>query len=411
MTLRIRLGRVLSFAAVRRSLVGTVLPIAAFVALAATGTEASAAMPPGACDVTAAIARALPSVVNITVVKVSNGEDATATPSTAEKSAAVKSAAAPAPDDQIAVFVGSGSIIDPSGIIITNKHVIQGAAMIRVIFHDKTEVPAQLIAAANLVDLALLKVNMPQPLPALQFGDSDTLQVGQPVIAIGNPLGIGTSVSTGIVSGLNRDLMRTPLDDFIQTDATLNPGNSGGPLLNCQGDMIGVNTALLSNNSLLGSIGLGFALPSNDAKFVAGRLRSLDAVPDWVGLHLQDLGAQLATSFGRPNMQGAIVTGVDPGSPAALASLRPGDIITAADGQDMPDSRAVLRAVIEGAAKSGDDAFGMAARADDGCAGANATMAGHDGAPQRRISQRCQRAACAGKWSRLAPGCDHAGRC
>ena len=239
-------------------------------------------------------------------------------------------------------------MIDPSGIIVTNKHVIEGAAVIRVTFHDKTEVPAQLIAASNLVDLALLKVNLPKPLPALRFADSDALQVGQPVIAVGNPLGIGTSVSTGVVSALNRNLMRTLFDDFIQTDATINPGNSGGPLLDCAGSMVGVNTALVSNNSLLGSIGLGFALPSSDAKFVADYLRNPDAVPpNWLGLHLQDLTSQLAKAFDRPNMKGAIITGVDLGSPAAQASLVRGDIITGADGQPLPDFRAILRFVVK----------------------------------------------------------------
>ncbi len=308
------------------------LAVGAITALAATGNPASAAMPPGSCDIADIVQRALPAIVNITVVRVGGSEEA----------------AAGKPDaEHIEVFVGSGSVIDPSGIIVTNKHVIQGAALIRVVFHDKSDVPAQLIAAANLVDLALLKVNLPHPLPTLQFDNSDAARVGQPVIAIGNPLGLGTSVTTGVISALNRDLMRTPFDDFIQTDASINPGNSGGPLLDCAGNMIGVNTALLSNNKLLGSIGLGFALPANDARFVASKLRDPEnAMPNWIGLHLQDLTAELAMSFGRPNMSGAVVTGVDPGSPAAQAALVPGDVITAADGKPQPDARAVLRTVV-----------------------------------------------------------------
>jgi serine protease Do len=308
------------------------LPLVVVAALATTSTSASAAMEQGACDPSAVVAKAISAVVNITVVKVSSEENGPASKSARE---------------HIEVFVGSGSVIDPSGIIVTNKHVIQGAAQIRVIFNDKTEVQAKLIAAGAIVDLALLKVDMPKPLPALQFGDSDAAKIGDPVIVIGNPLGLGTSVSTGVVSALNRDLMRTPFDDFIQTDASINPGNSGGPLLNCQGQMIGVNTALLSNNKLLGSIGLGFALPSNDARFVADKLRYPETDrPNWIGLHLQDLTAQLAMTFGLPNMEGALVTDVDPGSPAAQASLVPGDIITGADGDKLPDSRAVLRAVV-----------------------------------------------------------------
>lgn len=308
------------------------LPLLAAAALATTSTAASAAMEQGACDTAAVVASALPAIVNITVVRVSSLE-----PGAASKS----------PKEQIEVFVGSGSIIDPSGIIVTNKHVIQGAAQIRVIFNDKTEVMAQLIAAGAIVDLALLKVDLPKPLPTLQFGDSDAMKLGQPVIAIGNPLGLGTSISTGVVSAVNRDLMRSPFDDFIQTDATINPGNSGGPLLNCQGQIIGVNSALLSNSKLLGSIGLGFALPSNDVRFVVSKLRDPETDrPNWIGLHLQDLTAQLAATFGWPNMEGALVTDVDKGSPAAQASLVPGDIITGADGHDLPDSRSVLRTVL-----------------------------------------------------------------
>jgi serine protease Do len=299
------------------------------------GTNAFAAIAPDACDSANVVANALSAIVNITVVKVSTGGEENA----------VADKAAP---ERIEVFVGSGSVIDPSGIIVTNKHVIQGAALIRVIFHDKSEVAAQLIAAASLVDLALLKVNVPGPLPTLKFGNSDALRIGQPVIAVGNPLGIGTSVSTGVVSGLNRDLMRTPFDDFIQTDASINPGNSGGPLLDCAGNIIGVDTALLSNSKLLGSIGLGFALPSNDARFVAGKLRDPDAeMPNWLGLHLQDLTAQLATTFGRPGTDGAIVTSVDPGGPAAKASFEPGDIVTRTDGQPSPDARSVLRSIVQ----------------------------------------------------------------
>jgi serine protease Do len=311
----------------------------AAAALATTSTAASAAMEQGVCNPAAVVAKALPAIVNVTVVKVGTGEGENGSTTTTATSKSAK--------EHIQVFVGSGSIIDPSGVIVTNRHVIQGAAQIRVIFDDKTEVQAKLIAAGAITDLALLKVDMPKPLPTLEFADSDAVKIGQPVIAIGNPLGLGTSVSTGVVSALNRDLMRTPFDDFIQTDATINPGNSGGPLLDCQGEIIGVNTALLSNNKLLGSIGLGFALPSNDARFVADKLRNPEIdEANWIGLHLQDLTAQLATTFGLPNMEGALVTGVDPGSPAARASLVPGDIITGADGQKLWDARAVLRTVL-----------------------------------------------------------------
>jgi serine protease Do len=180
----------------------------------------------------------------------------------------------------------------------------------------------------------------------LQFADSDALRVGQPVIAIGNPINVGTSVSTGSVSAVNRNLMRTPFDDYIQTDAAINPGNSGGPLLDCSGKVVGMDTALLSNNSAQGSIGLGFALPSNGVKTVVRMLQDPKDAPNWIGVQLQDVNARLASSFKWPNVSGAIVAGVAPGSPAAQASLVPGDIITRVGGKEEPDARAVQRAIV-----------------------------------------------------------------
>ena len=305
--------------------------ILAFAAMGSGGSAAAA--PPRVCDSGTIVAQALPAIVNITVVKVVDGTDATPGK----------------PDDaRFDVFVGSGAVIDPSEIIVTNKHVIEGAATISVTFHDKSELPAQLIAAASFMDLAVLKVNMPRPLAALQFGDSDAVQIGQPVTAVGNPLGLGTSVSTGVVSALDRDLKQTPFDDFIQTDASINPGNSGGPLLDCAGNIIGIDTALVSNNKVLGSIGIGFALPSNDVKFVAAKLLHPEtASPNWIGLRLQVSTMPLATLFGRPNADGAIITGVDPDSPAARSSLGAGDIVLRVDGQPSSDAGAVLRAVLQ----------------------------------------------------------------
>jgi len=312
-------------------------PVLTITGLLAAGATPAVAGTPISCDAASVVAQALPAIVNITTVRVGGSEGEV---TNGESGSAKKSA-----NGTIAVFVGTGSVIDPSGIIVTNKHVIQGAADIKVTFSDKSTARAQLIAAASLVDLALLKVDMPQPLPTLQFANSDTLKLGQPVIAVGNPLGLGTSVSTGVVSALNRDLMRSPFDDYIQTDASINPGNSGGPLLNCAGEMVGVNTALLSNNKTLGSIGLGFAMPSHDAKIVASMLSHPETDRlGWIGLHLQDLKHGLARNFGYANgVAGAIVTYVDPNSPAGQANLWPGDIIMAVNGQALPDARAILR--------------------------------------------------------------------
>jgi len=306
---------------------------AAMVAAMALAGRAARADSPGACDAETVAANAWSATVNITAVKVIG----TDSPSPGKR-----------PSEHFETFVGSGAIIDPSGIIITNKHVIQDAAIIRVTFNDRSRVTAQLVAAAKYSDVAVLKVNVPKPLPILSFANSDALKIGQPVVAIGNPLGIGTSVSTGVISGLNRDLMRSPFDDYLQTDAAINPGNSGGPLLDCSGRIVGIDTALLSNSAVLGSIGLGFAIPANVVSYVAVRLEDPDkAMPNWTGVHLQDLTAPLAIGFGLPvSSGGAIVTDVDPDSPAGHAMLRSGDVILAALGQPMSDSRAILRAVL-----------------------------------------------------------------
>ncbi len=328
-----------------------IVATAAFCAIGA-GMPARAAAP-ARCDVADVVTQALPSIVNITVVKVltTNGE-ADGVAATADgKSIANTPVPAGAGDEptppHFETFVGSGSIINPAGVIITNKHVIKDAAVITVRLNDNTEVPAQLIAAASLVDLALLKVNVPQPLPTLPFGNSAALRIGQTVIAVGNPLGLGTSVSVGVVSARGRDLMSSPFDDYIQTDATINPGNSGGPLMDCSGKIVGINTALLSNSHVLGSIGIGFALPANEAQFVASRLDNLQsAAPSWVGLHLQTLTARLATIFGRPDTSGAIVTAVVPDSSAAAAGIQPGDIIAGADGHALASASAVLTYIV-----------------------------------------------------------------
>jgi serine protease Do len=309
------------------------LSVAIFVAFVTFGPDRIVhAQDAAACDTVGIVARALPATVNITVVKVLKEDDAKHAKSAPES---------------IDVAAGSGVIIDPSGVIVTNKHVIQGGAHMWVTFSDRSQVDAQLLGAAGLIDVALLKVNVPRQLPVLKFANSDAARIGEPVIAIGNPLGIGTSISTGVVSGVNRDLMRSPLDDFIQTDASINPGNSGGALLNCAGDVIGINSALRSNNKHLGSIGLGFALPANDVAFVVPKLLdSQTASPTWVGVHMQDLTASLADTFGRPNRFGAIVTGIDADSPAARAGIAIGDVISAVDGREMSDARAVVRTII-----------------------------------------------------------------
>ena len=218
-------------------------------------------------------------------------------------------------------------MIDPSGIIVTNRHVIEGARDIIVGFQDGRRAMGKLLASGGEADIALLKISADKPLPVLKFGDSDSLRVGDPVLVIGNPLGIGISVSSGIVSALNRDIKDGPYDDFIQTDAALNHGNSGGPLVNTAGEVVGVNTALYSDISNGGSIGLGFAITAKDTQFIVDRLLRYGQVrAGWLGAVLQDVTPIIAEAMSLPSSDGAIVDRIDAGTPASKVGLREGDV-------------------------------------------------------------------------------------
>ena len=242
---------------------------------------------------------------------------------------------------------GSGFLIDPSGIIVTNKHVIDGAIDISATLSNGDRYHATLLAVAAMLDLAVLKVDTDRPLPVLKWGDSKGLQVGDPVLTVGNPLGIGISVSAGIVSALNRDIQDTPFDQYIQTDAAINHGNSGGPLVDINGEVIGVDTALYNPEESGGFIGIGFAIPAESAEFIVKRL--LDPAhpqPGWIGVTLQDLTPELSQALGLPSPNGSIVAAIDAGGPAATAGLRPGDVLSAIGGVWPGDSRAVMRFVV-----------------------------------------------------------------
>ncbi len=240
--------------------------------------------------------------------------------------------------------IGSGFIITPDGIIVTNRHVIENGEAIEVTFADGTHALATVIGAAAVVDIAVLKVLLPRKLPDLTFGDSSKLRIGDPVFTIGNALGVGISVSKGIVSALDRNIRTSPFDAYIQTDAALNHGNSGGPLVDASGKVVGVDSALISPTT--GYAGLGFAIPSNEADFIIRRLLKFGTVRGgWIGLQLQDVTGDLADGFGQRRPEGGIVVATDPGSPAANAGLKVGDIITGVGSEPSANARQVMTAI------------------------------------------------------------------
>jgi serine protease Do len=245
-----------------------------------------------------------------------------------------------------ATSLGSGFVIDPAGYIVTNNHVIDGADEISVTFTDNTTLKAKLVGKDERVDLALLKVETDKPLRAVPFGDSDASRVGDWVLAIGNPFGLGGSVTAGIVSARGRDIRQGPYDDFIQTDASINRGNSGGPLFNMDGQVIGINTAIYSPSG--GSVGIGFSVPSNLAKSVVAQLREFGrARRGWLGVRIQQITPDIAESVGLKETQGAMIAGVNEGGPADNAKIRAGDVILKFNNQDVKDMRALPRIVAE----------------------------------------------------------------
>ena len=242
--------------------------------------------------------------------------------------------------------LGSGFVIDPTGYIVTNNHVIADADQISVTFNDGTTLPAKLIGRDEKTDLALLKVNPKKPLPAARFGDSDRARIGDWVIAIGNPFGLGSTVTAGIVSARNRNIEAGPYDDFLQTDAPINRGNSGGPLFDMDGNVVGVNSAIYSPSG--GSVGIAFSIPSNLVREVTAQLRQYgQARRGWIGVRIQQVTDDLAEGLGLPSTAGALISDVTPGGPAARGGIQNGDFITGFDGKPVSDSRALSRAVAD----------------------------------------------------------------
>ena len=309
---------------------------------------AVAARPQGYADLAE---RLLPMVVNIS------------TSQTLKRPAAENGAAPQAPqgsplDDFFKDFMdrgnrprrvqslGSGFVIDPAGYIVTNNHVIEGADEITVILSDSTSLPATLIGRDDKTDLAVLKVNSKQPLNVAKWGDSDKARVGDLVMAIGDPFGLGGTVTTGIVSARNRDINSGPYDDFIQTDAPINKGNSGGPLFNMEGEVIGINSAIYSPSG--GSVGIGFAIPANSAKNVVAQLKGTGKIQrGWIGIRIQQVSDDIAQSVGLVKPQGALIAGMTDNGPAAKAGVQNGDVVLNFDGRPVADNRALPRMVAD----------------------------------------------------------------
>ena len=239
--------------------------------------------------------------------------------------------------------LGSGFVISADGYIVTNNHVIDKADEIVIEFFDGKELVAKLVGRDPKTDIAVLKVEASEPLPFVGFGDSDIARVGDWVMAIGNPLGQGFSVSAGIISARNRTLRSGPYDDFIQTDAAINRGNSGGPLFNMSGEVIGVNTAIISPNG--GSIGLGFSMSSRVVGRVVKQLKEYgETRRGWLGVQIQDIDSDMAEALGLDKVSGALVSGV-PEGPGADAGIQSGDVIISFDGVEVEDTRGLVTAV------------------------------------------------------------------
>lgn len=242
--------------------------------------------------------------------------------------------------------MGSGFVIDGGGLIVTNNHVVEGAESIEVHFHDDRVLKAELVGRDPKTDLAVIRVKSDTPLPTVGFGDSDHLRIGEWVVAIGNPFGLGGSVSLGIVSARNRDINAGPYDDYIQTDAAINKGNSGGPLFNLKGEVVGINTAIFSPSG--GSVGIGFSVPANTAKGVIDQLiRFGETRRGWLGVKIQSVTDDIAESMGMDRPRGALIADVTKTGPAEKAGIEAGDVVIEFNGRAISQMRDLPRIVAE----------------------------------------------------------------
>ena len=300
---------------------------------------ANAAEPPAAPGYSAAARRATPAVVSITASKASprrpHGDDPWFKFFFGEQ---------PQGQRQPQVGLGSGVIVSPEGYLLTNNHVIEGADDIEVLLPDRRQVRAQLVGTDPETDVAVLRIQLDK-LPVITFGSADTLAVGDVVLAIGNPFGVGQTVTAGIVSALGRNQLGiNTFENFIQTDAAINPGNSGGALVDTQGRLLGINTAIYSRSG--GNLGIGFAIPVTTARQVMeGLIRDGQVTRGWIGVEPRDLTPEIAETFSLPIQQGVLITGVLQNGPASKGGLRPGDVVVQVGDTPVVNTSQLLTAV------------------------------------------------------------------
>jgi serine protease Do len=250
------------------------------------------------------------------------------------------------PQDRLVTSMGSGFVIDATGLIVTNNHVVEGAETIEVHFQDETILKAELVGRDPKTDIAVIRVKPTKPLATVAFGDSDKLRIGAWVMAIGNPFGLGGSVSLGIVSARNRDINAGPYDDYIQTDAAINKGNSGGPLFTLDGNVAGINTAIFSPTG--GSVGIGFSVPANTAKGVVAQLIKYgETRRGWFGVKIQSVTDEIAESMAMGKPRGALIADVTKTGPAQIAGIEPGDVVIEFNGHPVNTMRDFPRMVAE----------------------------------------------------------------
>ncbi len=332
----------------RRALLGAAA-LSALLAFSPLAERAAVAAPPVAAhnlpDFSDLAAAVTPAVVQITVTTTEVDSEADVPPQFRGTPFAPFFGQRPGQPHKTKAL-GSGFVVDPKGYIVTNFHVAGRAEDIQVVFADGTRLPAKRVGGDERTDLALLKVEPAKPLVAVEFGDSDKVRIGQSVLAVGNPFGLGGTVTAGIVSARSRDIGSGPYDDYLQIDAAINQGNSGGPTFDADGRVVGVNTAIYSPNG--GSVGLGFAIPSNLVRKVVDQLREHGKVDRaWMGVQTQAIDEALAAALKLPVASGALVSAVQKDSPAASAGLKRGDVILSLDGAKIESPRDLSRRVGE----------------------------------------------------------------